>query len=432
MAHSAGLTLPTLFVLCVSVALSATACQSPKAPPRSPSAAEPMSLDAAMALIDARDDWGKHPPINIPRHPAEKHLAGMTIVLDPGHGASDGIPYEKDPTYKRGPTGVREDDINLRVGLLLARLLRDAGANVILTRDADVQLGLRERAQVTNTAPRPDGGAGADLFISIHHNAVNNPNANYSSVWYHGEVDDAEVALDIGRYIAHRLGAALRTDVARTSPLLSDQLMYGGGFGVLRACEVPGILLESSFFSHPAEEQRLRDAGYNLREAYAIYEGLCEYAYGGRPTQTVQLDRDAGISATEEGLVAVLVFDLDDGLPDWWGKDRNRILTGSIQAREESGKALIPVLQADAPNRRRVVVPVALSPAAGGGSVEQVVEFRFQNMFKHHNHPQRYRVRATPLTDGQWVGEVTALPVRQASPPTTRPASPPATQPAGS
>lgn len=400
-------------------------CRTP-AKPQPPVSAEPMPLDAAMRLIDTRANWTEHAPINVPRHPAEKHLAGMTIVLDPGHGASDG---KTDPKYKRGPSGIREDDVNLRVGLLLARLLRDAGANVILTRDSDVQMGLRERAEIANNALRPDGGRGADLFISIHHNAVDNPGPNYTSVWYHGEVDDAEVALDAGRYIAHRLGAALRTEVAKTSPLLSDQLMYGGGFGVLRACEVPGILLECSFFSNPAEEQRLRDAGYNLRTAYAVYEGLCEYAYGGRPTQTVQLDRDTVIGKTEAGLMTALVFDLDDGLPDWWGKDRNRILTASIQAREEGGKPFVPFLFDEVPSRRRAVVPVVLALDADGASAERIVEFRFQNMFKHHNFPQRYRVRVTRDAAGKWAGEVTPVRVRQAQAPTTRPTSAPATRP---
>lgn len=399
------------FILLALLAIGCAGKSSPPPAAAAAAAAEPMPLDAAMALIDARDAWGAHPPINIPRHPAEKHLAGMVIVLDPGHGASDGIPYEKDPKYKRGPTGVREDDVNLRVGLLLARLLRDAGASVILTRDADVQLGLRERAQIANTAPRPDGGTGADLFISIHHNAVSNPEPNYSSVWYHGEVDDAEVALDAGRYIAHRLGAALRTDVAKTSPLLSDQLMYGGGFGVLRACEVPGILLEISFFSNPAEEQRLRDAGYNLREAHAIYEGLCEYAYGGRPTQTVPAMVDPASADAPPGTYAIETT-LNDGLPPWWGRDRNRILQSTIRVTLDGMP--LPHKYLPEPKLLRFAVPPSAVRAVEG----QVLEIRFANMFKHHNHPQRWQLRFGPGPT-EMVAE--RLRVRQAVPPTTRP-----------
>lgn len=383
---------------------------------------QPMELPEAMALLDNRQEWaGVYPPIVVPRHPAEKHLKGVTIVLDPGHGMSDGNSVEKDPTYKRGPTGVREDDINLRVGQLLAKLLKDAGANVILTRDKDMLIGLKERAEIANTASRPDGGVGADLFISIHHNAVNNPNANYTSVWYHGEADDAEAAIDAGKAISHRLGAAMRTDVAKTSPLLSDQLMYGGGFGVLRACNVPGILLECSFYTHPDEEQRLRDAGYNLREAYAIYEGLCEWAYEGRPTQSLPV---IGFAYLKDRKL-LLRTTLDEGLPGWWGKDRNRILQSTIRV-VIGGK---PVETGFDPSTRELTATFSAPPRKGPGEeLAFEIEIHFANMFKHHNHPQRYRA---VIKAHDAAIEVTPLRVRQAVPPATQPATEPTTRPRG-
>lgn len=393
---------------------------------------QPMSLDGAMKLIDDRPQWaGEYPPIVIPRHPAEKYLKDVTIVLDPGHGMSDGNSIEKDPTYKRGPTGVREDDINLRVALLLERLLKDAGANVILTRDKDMLIGLKERAEIANKAARPDGGAGADLFISIHHNAVNNPNANYTSVWYHGEVDDAEPALDAGRYIAHRLGAAMRTEVAKTSPLLSDQLMYPGGFGVLRACEVPGILLECSFYTHPDEEQRLRDAGYNLREAYAIYEGLCEWAYGGRPTQTLpQISGHTGAEKQAEQRFYTFTTTLSDGLPAWWGKDRNRILRSSIDVSfEMKGVVIRKVETFDATtNTLSISIPAPDNISAEGS--EATLRISFANMFKNHNHPQRYSIKFNRSESGNVEATVTPLRVKQARAAATRPATRAATAPA--
>src|SRR6185436_14242767 len=122
------------------------------------------SLAAAMNLIDTREQWTEFPPITTPRHPAEKFLNDITIVLDPGHGGDDGGAIDARPTHKRGPTGVREADMNLRVGLLLRRLLADAGANVVMTRDGDNSVSLTQRAEVANKAH-------ADLFISLHHNA---------------------------------------------------------------------------------------------------------------------------------------------------------------------------------------------------------------------------------------------------------------------
>jgi len=112
------------------------------------------------------------------------------------------------------------------------------------------------------------------------------------------------VSLDVAKYVAHHLGSQMRTQVAHTSPLMSDQLMYNSGFGVLRQCDMPALLCESSFFTNLAEEQRLRDADYNLREAYGIYLGLCEYAYGGRPTQSLPtVERDGDIVIRHTALI---------------------------------------------------------------------------------------------------------------------------------
>jgi N-acetylmuramoyl-L-alanine amidase len=290
---------------------------------------KPMPLDQAMKLIDNRQDWQDRGPIQIPRIPSEKFLKGMTIVIDPGHGGADGGDATTKPAaYKAGPTGVKEAHMNLRVSLLLERLLKDAGVNVILTRHGDDTVSLTDRAEVANTAKRPGGGIGADLFISIHHNAAGKSHdpANFTSIFYHGEVDDAEVALDVARHIAAHLGPAMRTNVGVSGPLYSDFLMFPGwGFGVLRACKVPAVLCECSFYTNPEEEQRLRDAGYNLREAYAIYAALCEYAYEGRPTQSVP-------NVEVNDSTVTLTMALDEGLPGWWGKERNRILRSTMSA----------------------------------------------------------------------------------------------------
>src|SRR6266446_570835 len=62
---------------------------SHKPPATTQSLAAPMSIDEAMKLIDSRDAWADHPAINVPRHPAEKYLKGLVIVLDPGNGGKD-------------------------------------------------------------------------------------------------------------------------------------------------------------------------------------------------------------------------------------------------------------------------------------------------------------------------------------------------------
>ena len=382
-------------------------CSGTKKPVEPPTVEppRPMQLEEAMRLIDARDDWAKHPPINVPRHPAEKHLAELTIVLDPGHGGEDGGDNSTRPAgYKAGPAGNKEAHMNLRVGLLLERLLQDAGAHVVMTRRGDDTIGLRERAEVANNVKRRrDGGVGADLFVSIHHNAGSRT-SNYTSVWYHGSVDDNEPELDVARYVALELGRAMRTQVAKTSPIFSSQLMYASGFGVLRACNVPAVLLECSFFSMPEEEQRLRDAGYNLREAYAVYVGLCEWAYCGRPTQTMPVVNSAGDDVT-------LTTTLDEGLPAWWGSDRSRILRSTVNVTLDGQR--VPI-EFDELSR---VVTATLPASAMSGEHDIVVHHA--NLLKNHNWPQRYA-----LDDGKIRQLPSRRPGRQ---PPTRPTTRPAT-----
>lgn len=339
---------------------------------------EPAPLEEALDLLDERADWRRWDPVEFPRHPAEKFLDGWVIVLDPGHG---GGAYQ--PNYKRGPTGVREAEINWRVGVLLERLLLDAGVHVVMTRSGDHDVSLAERAEIANTAKRPDGGVGADLFISLHHNATGNPETNYTSVWHHGQVDWSEPDIDVARYLAHSLFRHLRTDAGLTSYMMSDQLMYPSGFGVLSRTRVPAILLETSFHTNPKEEQRLRDARYNLREAYAIYTGLCEYAYGGRPTQS---EPEITIQETKVHLTT----EIDDGLPkNWWGADRNRTISSSVQVFLDDE----PVSSQYDPEKKilTATLPIESKPATAK-SDGYVLRIHHANLAKHHNWPQRYRV----------------------------------------
>jgi N-acetylmuramoyl-L-alanine amidase len=389
-----------LYYLCASAFIcgSLLGCASSKKQHEAPPTVvdkQPMSVDEAMRLIDRRADWTEFPPINIPRHPAEKFLKDVTIVVDPGHGGADGGNTSTQPAgYKAGRGGEKEAHINLRVGLLLERLLKDAGANVILTRHGDDTLSLRERAEIANNAKKVDGSTGADLFVSIHHNAGSR-GSNYPSVWYHGAVDDNEVDLDVARYLALELGKMTRTQVAKTSPVFSSHLMYNTGFGVLRACHVPAVLLECSFFSDPDEEQRLKDAGYNLREAYAVYVGLCEWAYSGRPTQSTPV-------VTRTGSAAVIRTTLDDGLPQgWWGADRGRIVRSTVQAALD-GKVL--AIEFDPATR---ALTADLPPGALDDGKPHVLTIHHANMMKNHNWPQRYEIAVA--ADGPGV-RVTPLP----------------------
>jgi N-acetylmuramoyl-L-alanine amidase len=270
--------------------------------------------------------WTAQPEPAFPLPPYARFLAGVQLVLDPGHVG------QRDPGggWKRGPTGLREAEVNLRVAQFLREFLEAAGAKVVLTRETDECLDLpdkedlRQRVEAANRWP-------ADLFLSLHHNANGNPQPNYSSIFYHGTAADNPASLSAGRYLITGLNDALRLESFLECPLLSDYAVYErNGFAVLREAEVPALLSEASFHSNPAEETRLRDPVYNRREAYGLFLGLVRWAQAGLP-RVALLPPKSG--AARRG--AEIVVGLDDGLSarGGWGAEQSKILPDSLVAK---------------------------------------------------------------------------------------------------
>jgi N-acetylmuramoyl-L-alanine amidase len=318
-----------------------------------------------------------------PIPPYAEFLEGVKICLDPGHG---GDAHKRG--YKRGPTGVREAEMNLRVAKYLRALLTEAGAEVLLTREEDVDLSLADRAATANKW-------GADLFISLHHNAIDNkPEVNRTTVWYHNDVDYRPSDLDLARYLCYGLYDSIALSQIAGIPLHSDQLMYDSGFGILRHADVTAALCESSFFTNPEEEQRLRDPEYNLLEAYGLFIGLAKYAAAGLPRAYLIEPEDAVVFSDANQSPApnqsperkrgdefstMLVFELDDGLRarKSWGSDRQMILTDSITVHLDGQRA--PYAFSD--DGQRYLLTVSLPDDLPPG--EHAVDVQFQNMNKN-------------------------------------------------
>ncbi|RMF70971.1 MAG: N-acetylmuramoyl-L-alanine amidase [Planctomycetota bacterium] len=352
-----------LFVACVlsGLMLSAAGCRAGR---RVTPGADPML--SVRTLIDAPEDFARRrvgsDDYSIP--PYAKFLKGVRICLNPGHG---GDAHKRG--FKRGPTGVREAEINLRVAKYLREFLVVAGAEVLLTREDDIELSYEERAAIA-------ADWNADLFLSLHHNAIDNkPQANYTTVWYHGDVDYRPSNLDLARYLCEGLLDGLRVPTITDVPLKSDLLMYEQGFAVLRHAKMTAALTESSFYTNPAEEQRLRDPAYNLREAYALFLALAKYALAGLPRAALVEPADAVI----RGGATRLVFELDDGLRSRkaWGHERTMILRDSIAVRID-GERVAHRFDDDG-ERYTLVVNVPAGLAVG----EHAVEVQFQNLNKN-------------------------------------------------
>jgi N-acetylmuramoyl-L-alanine amidase len=207
-----------------------------------------------------------------------QYLKDWKFFLDPGHGGND--------RFNMGPAkDAIEADINLKVALTLSEYLQNAGAKIFMSRRTDTTVNLPDRSKLSNSS-------GADIFISIHHNALSNNDhfTNYTSTWYHAHEDDIDYHPcnhDIAKYVQRDLGYVMGNNgpLASFDGTLSDYLVYpNSGFSVLRNANIPSILIECSFFSSFYEEQRLRIPEFNEIEAWGIFRGLGKYLKAGIPT----------------------------------------------------------------------------------------------------------------------------------------------------
>ncbi len=213
-------------------------------------------------------------------------LQGRRIFLDPGHGGDDRV--------NRGPREEAiEADVNLRVGLALRSYLLGAGAEVLMSRDHDTTVALRDRPLLALQDS-------AEIFISLHHNATaaSDPSTNYAAVYYHAREGSPEyhpANHDLARYIERDMSYAMRNASAPFSPTfdgtLSDFDIYpNSGFSVLRQNPTPAVLIEASFHTHPPEELRLAVEEFNRIEAWGIFLGIGKYFRAGIPTLALRSD----------------------------------------------------------------------------------------------------------------------------------------------
>lgn len=190
-------------------------------------------------------------------------LAGKIIVIDPGHGGTAAT-----DSYRQGPTGEREEWINLRVSIILKKLLEEKGATVLMTRTKDTTVTLADRAKLAVDNK-------ADLFISIHHNATADSSVNFPIIYFHGLASENNAGVALAKHLAKSFLKHLYQSDTPTS-IVSDYVIFPEtGAGVLRrSYGIPGVIAEASFFTNPAEEQRLKQTTHNEDEAQAYAEAI--------------------------------------------------------------------------------------------------------------------------------------------------------------
>jgi len=262
------------------------------APPAAPAA--PKSESRTEARIEARPEPAPKPEQTARVKPVVARM--VTIVVDAGHGGED-------PGAK-GRGGSREKNVTLTIAKKLKSII-DAEPNMraVLTRDGDYFIPLQGRVQKARKVQ-------ADLFVSVHADAFIKPHARGSSVfalsergatstaakWLAKRENDADliggVNLDVkDRYLAMtladlsltaqindslKLGKAVLSELGGVNAL-HKQDVEQAGFAVLKAPDVPSILVETAFISNPDEERRLNDEGYQEKMAQAIFKGIRRY-----------------------------------------------------------------------------------------------------------------------------------------------------------
>ena len=304
-----------------------------------------------------------------------RHLKGFKICLDPGHGGQGHI-----SDYKRGPTGLREADVNLQVALHLRNMLQEVGATVVMTRVDDSYVSLATRSQIANDS-------GAHFFISLHHNGIDNPETNYTSTWYHGDADDSRQSLDLARYVQQGVSDALRLRSSPATGLFSDKLVAASGFGVLRLTKCPAVLCEASFLSNPEEEARLKKDTYLRNEAYGYFLGIARYVAGGFPKGVLIKPQPEAIVQTRTPRLQIRVM---DGLHQRgaWMLKRQQVFSNSIRVKVDD------VSVPHDYDRETDMITVAIEKPLANGV--HFVQTELVNYYGNHSLPSRQWFKVAP------------------------------------
>jgi N-acetylmuramoyl-L-alanine amidase len=261
----------------------------PPAPPAAAVPAAPASSQAAVPRV------GELTPIS----PDVLPLAVRRVAIDPGHGG------ESLGTHT--PQGMVEKELTLDIAGRLRKLLEADGFEVLLTRQADRDVSLAERGTLANQG-------GADIFVSVHVNWIENRQARGVETYFLGATQDpflnrlaaaenrdsgysmadlrglldriyADVRQDNSRKLAEVVQSSLYHSLRRVNPGLEDRGVKAAPFIVLSTTEMPAILAEVSCLSNDQEAALLAKPLYRQYIADALAAGVRSYADSveGRP-----------------------------------------------------------------------------------------------------------------------------------------------------
>lgn len=232
------------------------------------------------------------PKVTIPLHKCVRH--DVVIVIDPGHGG-------KDPGAI-GQSGTKEKDVVLAISKELKEIIdKEPGFRAFLTRDGDYFVGLRQRLHIAHKRK-------ADMFIAIHADAYTRKEAQGASVfalsqrgatsklamWLAEKENESELSgviadkdfvlksilIDLTKNLtiqnSLKIGQILLNNLSQVAVLHTGRVEQAG-FIVLKALDIPSLLVETGFISNREEEQKLQDSFHRRNIALALAMGIKHY-----------------------------------------------------------------------------------------------------------------------------------------------------------
>ena len=217
------------------------------------------------------------------------------ITIDPGHGGID--------PGAVGKKGLYEKDVNLDIAKFLKKFIEDSlGIKVVLTREKDIYLSLKERTNIANRNS-------ADLFISLHCNASKSKDKKFNGfeTFFLSEAktdearavaaleneaikfDGLEPTDKIGFILydlaqsafleeSNRFAEYIQSSAEKFLPIFSRGVNQAG-FYVLHGAFMPAVLIETAFISLPEEEKQLRDKKFRKKVAYCVFRGIKNFVH---------------------------------------------------------------------------------------------------------------------------------------------------------
>lgn len=234
-------------------------------------------------------------------------LKDKKIFLDPGHGG-----LGNSDIFRTGPEGITEEQVNLKVALILKNMLKKAGAVIFMSREKDVDIPLEQRVKMVEKCE-------PELLVSLHHNGTSRriDDVNYPCVLIWGCKDVSTMSYAFAGILIEEFNKLFD----QKGTILSDFSIYTEtGTMVLRDTRYvcPGIIGEPGFFTHEGQARNLNDAQYLQAEAEAYFTAISRFFERGIPKAEVYISSPIDNSTYLSNLIKInnplIALKLDSGI----------------------------------------------------------------------------------------------------------------------